>query len=109
VSNWDFGCGKRFLIIERCRVNDICTFDLCRAGAQHHFGQTIAFLGFGWCGFGVFISSVMILMVWWHARRHVARLTIIPGVVDEVIVSTHNMLGNSPHHSDAARSHYDAE
>ena len=59
-------------------------------------GQTIAFLGGWWCGFGALISGVMIGMVWWHARRHVARLSLIPGVIDEVIVSTHNMIGNTP-------------
>jgi hypothetical protein len=59
-------------------------------------GQPIAFLNGWWCSLGVSLSAMMLVMVWFHAHRHVVRLTIVPGVMDDIIFTTHNLLGAPP-------------
>eukprot|EP00802_Teleaulax_amphioxeia_P016022 Tamp_16129.p1 GENE.Tamp_16129~~Tamp_16129.p1 ORF type:complete len:259 (+),score=23.80 Tamp_16129:54-779(+) len=47
----------------------------------------------GWCCFGLALSSAMATMAYWHARHHLVRLAVKPGLVDELMITTHTMIG----------------
>lgn len=42
---------------------------------------------------GCLMSVLMLYVVSNHASRHVCRLAVLPGLVDEIIITTHNLLG----------------
>lgn len=46
-----------------------------------------------WCAFGLALSSAMATMTYWHSAHHLVRLAVKPGMVDELLVTTHTMIG----------------
>ena len=46
-----------------------------------------------WCAFGLALSSAMATMTYWHAGHHLVRLIVKPGLVDELLITTHTMIG----------------
>ena len=46
-----------------------------------------------WCSFGLALSCAMATMTYWHSAHHLVRLAVKPGVVDELIITTHTMIG----------------
>ena len=46
-----------------------------------------------WCAFGLALSSAMATMTYWHSAHHLVRLAVKPDVVDELIITTHTMIG----------------
>ena len=58
-------------------------------------GTPMSFLGPWWTTFGVSASAILSGVVYWHSHRHVCRIAIVPGVMDQIILTTHNMLGEA--------------
>jgi len=46
-----------------------------------------------WCAFGLALSSAMATMTYWHSAHHLVRLAVKPGMVDELLITTHTMIG----------------